>query len=201
MPILDEPDGATPVDPDELQGLRHSAITTRGQLNLLEQANIQEGQRWLSRRRSREVLSEAFARQLHRKLFEEVWEWAGTFRTTEKNIGIDPRQISVEVRHLVDNTRYWIDHATFEPIEIAIRFHHRLVQIHLFPNGNGRHARIMTDELCRNELGIPPIDWGGGYNLEGINERRTEYIAALREADQDNFEPLLTFVNAGDEAA
>lgn len=193
MVMMDEPDGATPLDPDELQGLKHPSIATRSQLDLLEQANIQQGLRWLSHRRSREVLSEAFARQLHQKLFGEVWEWAGTFRATEKNIGIDPRNISVELRQLIDNTIYWIEHNTFDPLELSLRFHHRLVEIHLFPNGNGRHARFMTNELCTRELKIPIIDWSGGYDLQNMNERRIQYIAALREADQGNFGLLIDF--------
>ena len=197
MVIVDEPDGATPLDPDELQGLKHPSIATRSQLDHLEQANIQQGLRWLSRRRSREVLSEAFARQLHKKLFGEVWEWAGAFRTTEKNIGIDPRNISVELRQLIDNTTYWIEHNTFEPLELSLRFHHKLVEIHLFPNGNGRHARFMTDELCRRELEIPIVDWSGGHDLQNMNERRMQYITALREADQGNFGLLIDFAGKG----
>jgi len=197
MVIVDEPDGATPLDPDELQGLKHPSISTKSQLDHLEQANIQQGLRWLSRRRSREVLSEAFARQLHKKLFGEVWEWAGAFRTTEKNIGIDPRNISVELRQLIDNTTYWIEHNTFEPLELSLRFHHRLVEIHLFPNGNGRHARFMTDELCRRELEIPIVDWSGGHDLQNMNERRMQYITALREADQGNFGLLIDFAGKG----
>lgn len=135
------PEGATPLDPDELAGLKFKHVTTRAQLDHLEQANIQDGLRWLARRKNKgDVLHERFVRDLHKRLFGKVWSWAGTFRTTEKNIGIDPRQIAVQLRILLDDARYWVEHKTYDPLEAALRLHHRLVYIHLFPNGNGRHA-------------------------------------------------------------
>ena len=143
MPDLDYPEGATPLDPDEMQGLKFKHVTTRGQLDHLEQANIQNGLRWLSKRKNTDLLNEAFVRELHKKLFGEVWVWAGTFRTTEKNIGVDPRQLAVQLRMLLDDVAFWIDKQTYGYLEIAARFHHRLVYMHLFPIGNGRHARII----------------------------------------------------------
>lgn len=141
--VLDHPDGATPLDPDEMEGLRFKHITTGGELDELEQVNIESGLLWLSRRRAKDVLTDAFAIALHRRLFGDVWRWAGTFRKTGKNIGIDPLTIGVELRTLMDDARYWAQHATYEPIEAAVRFHHRMVFIHPLPNGNGRHARII----------------------------------------------------------
>ena len=116
MQKMDYPEGATPLDPDELEGLKFKHVTTRGQLDHLEQANIQEGLRWLSRRKNADILNEAFIRQLHKNLFGEVWTWAGTFRTTEKNIGIDPQQVAVQLRMLLDDARYWIENNTYSPI-------------------------------------------------------------------------------------
>ena len=133
----------------------------------------------------------------HRRLFGDVWKWAGTFRLTEKNIGVDPIQIGVQLRMLLDDARYWADHKTYPPLEAAARFHHRLVQIHCFPNGNGRHARIMTDEYLRRRFDHPPIDWAAGQDLMQENERRDEYIAALRAADAHDYDPLLKFVGDG----
>ena len=143
--IFDEPDGATPLDPDEIAGLKFDHITTRGELDELEQANITQGLRWLGRRRGGDVLSGEFFRQLHIRLFGDVWTWAGTYRQREKNIGIVSFQIAVQIRSLLDDARYWVEHATYAPLEAAARFHHRMVQIHPFPNGNGRHARIAAD--------------------------------------------------------
>lgn len=189
-----EPEGATPLDPDEREGLRFRHVTTRGELNELEQANVQDGLMWLARRRARDVLTEDFLRELHRRLFGRVWKWAGNFRRTEKNIGVDPLMIAVELRMLLDDARYWGEHRTCEPLEAAARFHHRLVFIHLFPNGNGRHARIAADLYLDHAFGHPPIDWAAGNNLLHTNERRTNYIAALRRADAGDYGPLFEFV-------
>lgn len=122
MDKLEYPEGATPLDADELAGLKLPHVTTRDQLDHLEQANIQEGLRWLERRRNKkDVLHEGFVRELHRRLFGEVWSWAGTFRATEKNIGIDPHQIGLQLRHLLDDVAYWIENKTYAPAEIAVR--------------------------------------------------------------------------------
>lgn len=194
--IIGEPDGATPLDPDELEGLKFKHIKTRGELDELEQVNIQSGLQWLSRARASDVLSEEFIRTLHKRMFGDVWSWAGTFRITEKNIGIDPIQIGVQLRMLLDDARYWPERETFPPLEAAARFHHRLVQIHCFPNGNGRHARIAADAYLQKSFTHPPIDWAGGFDLMQSNERRDEYIAALRAADAGRYEPLLSFAGA-----
>lgn len=196
MQKMDYPEGATPLDPDELEGLKFKHVTTRGQLDHLEQANIQNGLRWLSRRKNADILNEVFIRQLHKNLFGEVWTWAGTFRTTEKNIGIDPHQVTVQLRMLLDDARYWIENNTYSPIETAVRFHHKLVYIHLFSNGNGRHARIMADAVLTKVLKLEPIDWANGYDLQAMNERRRTYIQAWQEADKGNYQPLLGFVGA-----
>lgn len=192
---IEYPDGATILDPDELAGLKFKHITTRGELDHLEQANIQQGMSWLQRHKGTDILNEAFIRELHKRLFGDVWNWAGSFRSTEKNIGIDPIQIGVQLRLLLDDVQFWIEHETYEPLEIAIRFHHRLVYIHLFANGNGRHARIMANAILRKLLNQPPIDWSGGYNLQQMNQRREQYIQALRAADGGEIQPLIDFAS------
>lgn len=187
-------DGATPLDPDELEGLKFSHITTRGELDLLEAANISHGFIWLKRKKKIDILDDSFAREFHRQLFGEVWQWAGTYRTTEKNIGIDPLYISVKLRELMDDVRYWIENMTFEPLEIAIRFHHKLVYIHPFPNGNGRHARYMADALMEEYFHEPQISWGNALGLQKSTEIRKQYIKALQTADQGIYDDLLVFV-------
>lgn len=190
------PDGTTPIDPDEREGLRFKHVTTRGELDELEQVNVQNGLRWLRRRRRSDMLTEAFMRELHRRLFGEVWSWAGTFRRTEKNIGVDPIQISVQLRMLLDDARFWVENDTYAPLEAAARFHHRLVQIHCFANGNGRHARIAADVYLRECFAHAPIDWAAGHDLVKESARRDAYIAALRAADAGDYSALMAFVGA-----
>lgn len=193
--IFEEPDGATPLDPDEIEGLKFDHITTRGELDELEQANIAQGLQWLGRRRG-DVLTDDFVRRLHQRLFGEVWDWAGTYRLREKNIGIDPFQIPMQLRMLLDNARFWAENGTYAPLEAAARFHHRMVQIHPFPNGNGRHARIAADAFLQKHYDHPPVEWASGFDLQADNARREAYIAALRAADAQDFTPLLAFVGA-----
>ena len=155
---------------------------------------MQEGLLWLKRRRKKQILCEEFVRELHRKLFGEVWRWAGIFRQTEKNIGIDPIYIGEHLKLLLDDAAYWADNETYVPIEAAARLHHRLVQIHCFANGNGRHARIMADIYLKECFTHAPIDWSAGHDLMGSNECCNAYIAALRSADANDYRPLLSFV-------
>lgn len=197
---FEEPEGATPLDPDEMVGLKFDHITTRGELDELEQANITEGLRWLSRRRSGDSLTDDFVRTLHKRLFGEVWDWAGTYRLREKNIGIEPFQISMQLHILLDNARSWAENGTFDPLEAGARFHHRMVQIHPFPNGNGRHARIATDIYLSDCFDHAPIKWASGFDHQSDNARRDAYIAALRSADAGDFDPLLKFVEGSSEA-
>jgi Fic-DOC domain mobile mystery protein B len=185
----ENPDGATLLDPDEMMGLKFPHIQTRIELDQMEQVNIQDGLRWLSHQNNINVLNDSFLRELHRRLLGEVWSWAGKFRLTEKNIGVAPEQIAVLLRNLLDDVQYWIEHKTYCKQEIALRFHHKLVQIHLFPNGNGRHARIATDALLKT-IGEQEINWGNS-SLKSDSKHRQAYIEALREADKGNHLPLL----------
>lgn len=193
--MFDYPEGATPIDEDEKEGLLILHISTREELNEWEQRNITDAYSWLDRTRRKDILSEDFIRKLHIEMFGKVWSWAGTYRRTDKNIGVDWSQISVRFRELLDDVRFWIDNETYSPDEIATRFHHRLVFIHLFPNGNGRHARVMTDVLLEKVLGEEPFSWGSGNLLEESDVRAT-YIQALRLADRHDYEPLLQFVRS-----
>jgi Fic-DOC domain mobile mystery protein B len=192
--VIEYPEGATPLDPDELHGLRFKHITTRAELDELEQVNIESGSRWLARQRSKAILTDEFAILLHKRLFADVWGWAGSFRRTGKNIGVDPPYIGVELRKLMDDARYWAEHGTYEPIEAAVRLHHRLVYVHPFANGNGRHARIMADTVLAKVYGAQGIDWAGGHDLQKMNSRRAAYIAALKAADGGDIGPLMAFV-------
>ena len=187
---LEYPPGATPLDADELVSLIPGHITTQGELNEWEQLNIVQGDAW-ARSQRRPILSEAFVRQLHKRMFGETWRWAGVFRHSDKNIGIDWLHIGVELKKLLDDAHYQIELKSHPADEIAVRFHHRLVAIHPFPNGNGRHARLMADLLIA-QLGCPRFTWGS-RSLVDASETRQHYIAALRAADAHDYAPLLAF--------
>lgn len=193
--MFDYLEGAIPIDEDEKQGLLIPHISTREELNEWEQRNITDAYSWLDRTRRKDFLSEDFIRKLHVEMFGKVWAWAGTYRRSDKNIGIDWSQISERFKVLLDDIRFWIDNETYPPDEIAIRFHHRLVQIHLFPNGNGRHARVMTDVLHEKVLDQEPFTWGSGNLIEEGDVRET-YIQALRSADRHDYKLLLQFVRS-----
>ncbi|EFQ60629.1 mobile mystery protein B [Pseudomonas fluorescens WH6] len=186
--------GQTPLDPDEVAGLKPRHIATQGELDEWEAQNILKASRWVARQKKLDVLNDHFCRELHVKMFDDTWKWAGTFRKSDKNIGCDWTQIAVNLRQLLDNMAYWLEHNVFPPEEVAVRFHHRLVWLHAFPNGNGRHARLMTDCLLR-QCGLAPFSWGRG-NLVTANEVRQRYIQALRAADANEYAPLLAFVRS-----
>ncbi len=190
---LDYPPGATPLDADELASLIPRHITAQAELNEWEQLNIEQGEAW-ARRQRKNILDETFVRELHRQMFGETWSWAGSFRKSNKNIGVEWQQVAVKLRDLINDARYQIDHAIYPPDEIATRFHRRLVAIHPFPNGNGRHARTMADLLIQ-QLGQPRFSWGN-KSLTEATEMRTRYIAALRAADSGNIKPLMDFVRS-----
>jgi Fic-DOC domain mobile mystery protein B len=192
--LFDQPSDATPLEPEEREGLRPSWISNRSELNQAEQANIAAGVAWVGRSRRKDLLTEEFIKKLHTRMFGDVWTWAGDFRKTERNIGIDPVRIPVELRTLLDDVRYWIDQKTFSPDEIAVCFHHRLVAIHPFPNGNGRTARLLADLLVE-ELGGKPFTWGRA-SLTNAGEARSSYIDALRAADRHDIGPLLAFARS-----
>ena len=192
-PLLEEDDASTPLTVEEREGLIPSYVTLRRELNEAEQANILEAEQWAFAR-TRNVLDERFLTALHKRMFGRVWRWAGKFRRTERNVGVDPLRIATDLRQLLDDSRYWIEHATCPPDEICARFHHRLVAIHPFPNGNGRHARLATD-LLLVELGQPRFSWGR-TNLVNPGETRRAYVTALRAADGRNIQPLLAFVRS-----
>ena len=193
--LFQEPDDATPLVPAERDGLKLTWITTRADLNAAEQDNIDAGAAWAFRSRRANILTFAFSIALHRQMFGQVWDWAGHYRTTERNIGIAPYRIGTETAQLFDDAAFWVANETYEPDELAVSLHHRLVFVHPFPNGNGRHARMMADLLIRR-LGAPPFSWGSNRDdgvIHDIGELRKRYVSALRAADGNDYEPLIAF--------
>jgi Fic-DOC domain mobile mystery protein B len=187
-------DGQTPLDEEEKEGLKIKSITTQKELNEFEQLNIEKAVEWTIRAnlKPEKILTEKFIKDLHKKMYGDVWKWAGEFRMTDKNSGIKWTQIGIELKNLIDDTKYWLENKTYPPKEIAIRFKHRIVAIHCFPNGNGRHSRMMVDIIIESIFGKEIFSWHKS-NMLRADETRKEYIVALREADNGNIKPLIKF--------
>jgi Fic-DOC domain mobile mystery protein B len=188
-------DGHTEVSEEDRPALIPSYIATRGELFAAEEENIANGT--FGRNPSIEaLLDDLYLRQLHRAMFDRVWKWAGQYRVREANIGIDPADILTAMRDLVDNARAWAEFATYDPDGIALRFHHRIVQIHPFVNGNGRHGRIAADLLVRS-LGHDSFTWGRKLQVDTA-ELRARYHHALRRMDAapDDLAELMAFARS-----
>jgi Fic-DOC domain mobile mystery protein B len=191
---LDYSNGQTPLDEDEKDGLLIPTITTRGELDEFEQLGVEKANEWLLNKRfnTAQILSEEFVKEMHKRMFGDIWKWAGDFRKTNKNIGVDKFMIVMELKKLLDDCNYWIENKVFPEDEIAVRLSHRIVLIHPFANGNGRHSRMMADVLITKGFGKPYFTWGS-VNLNKEGEARTKYLAALRVADLNDYKPLIEF--------
>jgi Fic-DOC domain mobile mystery protein B len=190
------PEGATPLDPDEAGGLRIPSIATREDLDRLEQENILEAIDWTENGRIGDILTERFVRKLHARMFGNVWKWAGRYRKSDKNIGVFWERIPEEIAKLLGDARFWVEERPMPVDEIGAVFHYRLELIHPFPNGNGRHGRLMTDLLVSRSLGAERFSWGGEH-LSADSDVRRRYIDALRAVDISNdYGPLIEFVRS-----
>ena len=191
MDIFEADDNSTPLKAEEKNGLKLKWITLRSELNEAEARNIAQAQLWLAANKKKDVCSDTFLRNLHKKMFCDVWVWAGEYRITERNIGVAPYQIPMKLMQLFDDLNFWIDNKTYSNHEIAVRLHHKLVQIHPFPNGNGRVSRLMADFVLQ-KLEEKTLYWGD-TNLVDVSEVRRKYIDALRKADAGDYTDLLNF--------
>ena len=189
--------GQTPIDEDEKEGLLIETISTKGELDEFEQQNIEEAIQWVFGRKFKamDVFTEKFICHLHRHMYSSVWSWAGEFRKTNKNLGIDKYQIPIELKVLCDDTLYWVTHNIYPPEEIAIRFKHRIVSIHCFANGNGRHSRLMGDIIIEKLFAGEVFSWGA-RDLSKISDARSIYLKAVKAADNGNITPLLEFARS-----
>lgn len=190
-------DGQTPLDDDEKEGLLIKSISTRGELDEFEQQNIEDAIQWSLTRKFKpaQILSESFIKDLHKKMYGRVWCWASEYRKTNKNIGVDKLEISIALRSLIDDAKYWLEHNVYEPDEFAIRFKHRLVSIHCFPNGNGRHSRMIADIIIEKIYNQPVFSWGG-TRISEDTDIRAQYLKAIRNADKGDFDLLLKFARS-----
>jgi Fic-DOC domain mobile mystery protein B len=188
-------DGNPPISPDELADLIPS-LATKEELNEWERENLLLARDWAiaDRTGAVDIASDKYVRKLHGKMFDQTWKWAGKYRGTEKNIGVPFQGIRERLMALFGDVRYWIENSTYSLDEISVRFHHRLVLIHPFPNGNGRHARLIADVLAR-KLSRPEFTWGSA-NLVKEGEARTKYLEAVTTADNGDIQPLLKFARS-----
>ena len=190
-------DGQTPLNEEELDGLKIRSITTREELDEFEQFNIEKAIQWTFGKKiqAKDLLSEKFIKDLHKRMYGEVWRWAGSFRTTEKNLGIKSYLIPVQLQQLLDDVMYWYENQIYSPDEVAVRFKHQLVSIHCFANGNGRHSRLMADLIMEKLYKEPFLTWGGS-SLVKSNEKRKEYINAIKLADHQDISQLIMFAKS-----
>lgn len=187
-------DGQTPINDEEKEGLLIKTISTKGELDEFEQLNIEEALQWVFGRRfeAKDIFTERFICNLHKRMYANIWSWAGKYRKTEKNIGVHSHQIPIELKMLCDDAIYWIKHKTYLPEEIAIRFKHRIVSIHCFSNGNGRHSRLIADIIIEKIFGEEIFSWGTA-DISRSSDIRTKYLKAVKKADLGDFNPLIAF--------
>ena len=190
-------DGQTPLNEEEQNGLLIPSITTREELDEFEQLNIEKAIQWTfgKKWKAEQLFSEKFVKDLHKRMYGEVWKWAGAFRESEKNLGIKSYLIPAELKVLLDDAIFWVQNDTYSPDELAIRFKHRLVSIHCFSNGNGRHSRLMADLIMEKLFNSTFFSWGSS-NLVKATETRNAYIKAVKMADKQDLQPLIVFAKS-----
>ena len=194
--LKDDPQGATPLSPDDLLGLKLPHVQTRAQLNEIEAANILQGQNWVSSLKVLtldDIFSRDFVIALHENLFGDIWQWAGTVRLRELNIGVEPKNIPIDLHNFLEDAKCWLEFKHFSDLELSARIQHKLVQIHPFVNGNGRHARIFTDIVRVFLLNKKPLRWAKA-KLEDMTTERAAYIAGLRKADGGDFSEMVDYL-------
>jgi Fic-DOC domain mobile mystery protein B len=194
---LEYKDGQTPLSEEEKEGLFIKSITTHRELDEFEQMNIEKAIEWTITKKFKMeyLISEEFIKELHYKMFNDVWDWAGKFRLSEKNLGVKFHTIATSLKQLNDDCIFWIKNKTYNEDEIAIRYKHRLVNIHCFPNGNGRHSRLVADIIISQIFNKNIFTWNTA-NLVNKGEQRSNYLKAIREADKQNIKPLIHFARS-----
>ncbi len=194
---FDSINGQTPLDEDEKEGLLIPTISTRGELDEFEQQNIEQAVQWTLTRnfKQEDIFTKTFVKDVHKRMYKNVWVWAGEFRKTNKNLGVDKWQVPSELKKLLDDVIYWVANKTHPPDEIAIRFKHRIVSIHCFPNGNGRHSRLMADIIIEKIYKLPVFSWGA-LNFSGELDFRKTYLKAVKTADNGDYSLLLAFARS-----
>jgi Fic-DOC domain mobile mystery protein B len=193
--ITKQPEGASPLD--DISELLRNEITTRRQLDEAESLNILEALEWTERGRLEDVFTVAFYQKLHTRMFDEVWGWAGRLRSVtgvRPNIGVPPEKVPSELgRVAMEFSREWNDHYDDSILPFVARYHHSLVAVHPFNNGNGRWSRLACDVVVKKLARRPPIIWATD-TLNVDSKERAQYIAALKRADSLDYEPLIDYL-------
>ncbi len=190
--------GQTAVSEEEAEGLKILSISTKAELDEFEQQNIEEALLWIKGKnwKPEKIFTEAFITDLHKRMYGGVWKWAGKFRLSEKNIGVPYYEVPIALKQLLDDALYWFTNNIYAPEEMSVRFKHRLVSIHCFANGNGRHSRLMADIIAEKIYGLSVFSWGSNQYLISKKEIRKAYINAVRAADAGKIEPLILFARS-----
>jgi Fic-DOC domain mobile mystery protein B len=189
MPV-ETPSANSVITPEE-RALLLPSLSTRAQLNEVERLGINAARVWALRAtvlQRGDLLTEAFSRELHRRMFGGIWRGAGRYRTTGREPGWEPHRIAEGVGMFLDDTDGWLRFSTYPVHEAAVRLHQRLVAIHPWSNGNGRHARLMADVVVASH-GEKPLTWGS----RDPESARRRYAEALRAAETGDVAPLLQF--------
>lgn len=187
-------DGQTPLPPELQKGLKLKHIQNMGELDEFEEKNIAEGLVWL-KKNNENYRQYNFWEKLHKKLFGNVWSWAGKLRDHELDnpYFLLPHHIRPALKTLEDDFEYWLKKREISFNEIAARFHERIETIHPFPNGNGRFGRILVEHFCLKEKAEVP-KWGMAIKNDP-KLRREKYIDALDEARRTKkYEVLIKFM-------
>ncbi|HXQ81690.1 MAG TPA: mobile mystery protein B [Opitutaceae bacterium] len=189
--------GSGPIAPKEAALLLPS-LSTRAQLDEIERLRINAARVWAMRGavlRRGDLLTEAFVRDLHRRMFGGIWRGAGRYRTNEGGKGWEARRIPGGVRMFLDDAEGWIRFSTYPVHEAAVRLHHRLRSIQPWSNGNGRHARLLADIVVASQ-GEEPLTWGSRSDPAGSPRAGARYLDAIRAADSGGMERLVDFARS-----
>lgn len=186
------------MDPDARQFLlpEHADVATNNELNELEALNIADAFAWADDQtwQTADFFTQHVLREIHAKMFDQVWVWAGTYRSREVNIGnCPPEEISTRLEQVLGNLSYQSENGR-SAHDVCTALHHCIAQIHPFPNGNGRHARLVA-RLLAQTMGLErsSLTWGSTEYADE-DTRKAAYISSLRAADDGDFGPLKSFI-------
>jgi Fic-DOC domain mobile mystery protein B len=194
--ITDQPEGATPLD--DISGLLRRDITTRGQLDEAETLNILGAVDWIERGRLRDVFTVDFYERLHSRMYDDVWEWAGDLRSVtgaRPNIGVPPEMVPIELGRVAMEFNWeWQNSDQTNLLPFIAKYHHALVWVHPFNNGNGRWSRLACDVVMKRLAKKPLITWATD-TLNVDSGERSQYINALKMADDFDLAPLVEYLS------
>ena len=135
-------------------------------------------------------ISEYLIRNLHKLVTAETdKEWAGNYRNSNviivgsEHTPPDAFEVSIVMGDLIK----WLrgNQKKLHPIELAAIFHHKLVFIHPFFDGNGRTARLAMNLLLMQK----------SYPMAVmLKNDRKKYYQTLSRADEKDYAPFVRFI-------